>query len=487
MTGNPVESSIDRLASLKGKVEDLLGRGRFVAALALLAGMEKSNPEDHDVLRMKGRALLASGKNGEALIYLDRVVALGGINADIFIHRAAARSAAGDRLGALDDAAHAVEIDSGYAAAQACLGIALIEANSSLEDAADLLFRAYMSQPSRIDWGSWLARALDMSGREEQAEEVLSSLIRVAPMNPTPWRVRALCFARKKDWPGMETICRAAEASGIRDPNVTIMLGNSLMKQGKRSEAMDAFEVVSKLMPNDTYVQHLLASEGRIPAAERAPDAYVSAIFDGYANDFDGHLLRLGYRVPGAMRKILLDVAPFLFDAPDCDGFILDLGCGTGLMAVALGDLKCDGWVGVDLSAGMLAQARGRGLYHSLRHEEIHNAMASDLKSYRLVIAADVLCYLGDLSRFFALAASRLKEEGILIVSFEAASPDRELDFVLQPGARYAHSETYFKSCATNAGLRAKLYPEVIRDEADAPVRGFIAVCCRASSTIATI
>ena len=51
-------------------------------------------------------------------------------------------------------------------------------------------------------------------------------------------------------------------------------------------------------------------------------------------------------------------------------GSVLDLGCGTGLAALPFRPFS-DWMVGVDLSSGMLVQARTKGLYDRLIEKEI--------------------------------------------------------------------------------------------------------------------
>ena len=119
-----------------------------------------------------------------------------------------------------------------------------------------------------------------------------------------------------------------------------------------------------------------------------------------------------------------------------------DLGCGTGLMGPLLRP-ACGCLVGVDLSAGMVAKARARGCYDRtdvgelvawLRDEAATAAAAtgasgrqggskpgdgasaesssngagpsSDGGGYDLLVAADVLVYIGDLRPLMAAAAA---------------------------------------------------------------------------------
>jgi SAM-dependent methyltransferase len=80
-------------------------------------------------------------------------------------------------------------------------------------------------------------------------------------------------------------------------------------------------------------------------------------------------------------------------------GRVLDLGCGTGLVAMAIGDLPIESFTGVDLSPRMLAHARAKRIYAELREGDIIADLNSHSQRWPLITAADVLCYMGGLSR----------------------------------------------------------------------------------------
>ncbi len=132
------------------------------------------------------------------------------------------------------------------------------------------------------------------------------------------------------------------------------LLGHALSSLGRHDEASGAYAEALKLAPEDPYVRHLVAAAGLVPDLGRAPPDYVRVVFDGYATRFDAHLMGLGYRIPGLVRAIVAATPP---EERAGTGPVLDLGCGTGLMAVALSDLPLGPIVGVDLSRGMLAAA----------------------------------------------------------------------------------------------------------------------------------
>ena len=147
----------------------------------------------------------------------------------------------------------------------------------------------------------------------------------------------------------------------------------------------------------------------------------------------------------------------------------LDLGCGTGLAAEAFSDLAAviDG---IDLSPAMIEKARARNLYRHLAVADIETALGDGDANYDLIIAADTLVYLGDLSATFEGVARRLKPHGFFLFTVEiSAGPD----FELGPKRRWRHSERYLRQLAGEARLDvAGLLAAAPRTEANVPVEG---------------
>src|SRR5579875_3630878 len=82
------------------------------------------------------------------------------------------------------------------------------------------------------------------------------------------------------------------------------------------------------------------------------------ALYDEWAESYDADLTDAsqGYVAPTVAAQTVARVA-------GVDGEILDAGCGTGLVGVALTDLGARTIDGVDLSPGMLEQAKATGAY----------------------------------------------------------------------------------------------------------------------------
>jgi predicted TPR repeat methyltransferase len=124
----------------------------------------------------------------------------------------------------------------------------------------------------------------------------------------------------------------------------------------------------------------------------------------------------------------------------------------------------------VDLSGAMLEIARGRGLYDELVREEIGDWLARQAPaSLDLILALDVLIYVGDLDRVLQAAAAALALDGRFVFTIEELGTEGE--FRLLRAGRYAHAPGYVMAAAQRAGLRGvQSEPFDIRVEAGRPV-----------------
>jgi SAM-dependent methyltransferase len=111
--------------------------------------------------------------------------------------------------------------------------------------------------------------------------------------------------------------------------------------------------------------------------------------------------------VEDAMDITLLDQVAVDWEAV---GSAADLGCGTGRTGTWLKERGIGEIDGVDLSPGMLAAARARGVYRSLAEAEV-GATGLATGAYDLVVSCLVDEHLADLTPLYAEAA-RLARPG---------------------------------------------------------------------------
>ncbi len=256
-------------------------------------------------------------------------------------------------------------------------------------------------------------------------------------------------------------------------------LGEICDKLGDRSGAIAAFEQARTADPDDRHGASLhLARLGTGNAA--MPPAYVRALFDHYAPAFDRALVEgLGYRGPELLRAAVERVCG-ADGRSKRFGTALDLGCGTGLAGAVFRPLV-DWLVGVDLSGGMVAEARKKGLYDRLAAQDVCTFLDGEERtSAHLIVAADVFVYFADLVPVLAAAARVLDASGLF--AFTTETHDGE-GVILRETLRYAHAESHVRAALEAAGLKPLLLePTSTRTEKQLPVPGLLVVAAPTAS-----
>jgi predicted TPR repeat methyltransferase len=257
-------------------------------------------------------------------------------------------------------------------------------------------------------------------------------------------------------------------------------LGEAEEKNGNIPGSITAFAKALALDQTDNLGAGVrLARLGAVPASGAMTESFVASLFDQYAGHFDDHLVKaLDYRGPdiivAAIAECCINLGrEFHFDCA------LDIGCGTGLMAKAIWR-HVDSMSGIDISPLMVQKALASGMYHP---DHLH---VGDIVEYLrglsgprfdLLMAADVLVYLGELRPLFDAAFGAMSPDGIF--AFTVQSCDGAA-FRIGDDLRYHHSESYVREIAARAGLRIRtIAPCMTRLDAGKPVPGLVAVMDR--------
>ena len=468
-------------AQLARRVREMTAAGRVHAARPLLGALRRmamppAKISGAEISDMEARLLLREGRIPEALAELDAGLALDAGSLALRITRADARMQAQDIIGAAADAADAVILAPDDGPAKAVLGVILLELDRPA-DALPCLREALQHNPRNNACARAYATALERTGDADAAAAVLADAIRATPGDVALRTASIMVAMRRRDFTLAADLAETARRDGVADACVFGLRGHALSSLGRHDEASEAYAEALKLAPEDPYVRHLVAAAGLLPQASRAPAPYLETVFDGYAGRFESHLLGLHYRVPGLLRAALLAHCPPLARG-ETVGPILDLGCGTGLMGVVLSDLPLGPLTGVDISTGMLAEARAKGIYATLEHAELEAFLARDATSWPLVLAADVFCYFGVLDETFALVHARMPPGGLLLFTLEEIDPAAgPQGWRLGRQGRFAHDITYVTTAATRVGFAVRAATrEVLRAEAQADVPGLLFV-----------
>jgi predicted TPR repeat methyltransferase len=291
----------------------------------------------------------------------------------------------------------------------------------------------------RFDYG----RDLQLRGDLEAAADLFRQAIEVAPGFASAWFALGDISEKRGDLDGAIAAFQRAKAANSCD-----FLGAGLRLMRLNGDPLAAM-----------------------------PPGYVTALYDQYAPKFEVSLVgELGYRGPALLLEAVLATCsaqrkPAFFHRA------IDLGCGTGLAARAFA-AHTDEIIGIDLSPGMIQQARATGLYSEL---EVADAAAGLTHrpdaSADLILAADMMIYLHDLAPLIDEVGRVLKPGGLF--AFTAETHDGE-GVILGAGLRYAQSEAHLRGLLSDAGL---VLDHVdlgsIRNEREMPVPSLVMVASR--------
>jgi len=343
-------------------------------------------------------------------------------------------------------------------------------------EAAVCLTEVVAATPHDILSRELLSHARTANGDMDGALRTLLDGIASQPGAAATRNAAILLCIRRRDFTRAERLAEQARVAGVADASTFGLKGHALSSLGRHQEAALAYTEAQKLAPTDPVVRHLAASAA---SASGASGDYLRTLFDGFASRFETHLIELGYRVPGIIRHHVASFATAATIGP-----VLDLGCGTGLMALALSDLDLGPFTGIDLSPRMLDGARAKELYATLREGRLPEALRADTASWGLILAADVLCYFGALPEMFGAVRERLRPGGRFIFSVEELLPDHDGntlgngDWALGRLGRHAHAAAYVARMADACGYRCLEFQREARHEFG-EFQNFIKCLCR--------
>jgi len=405
-----------------------------------------------DAYELYARILEASPNHPDALHYLGLLAHDQGSNED-----------------ALRLLAYSVSLMPEHAGFRNNLGNLLLDLGR-FEEAEQEYGHALTLDPDRPDALNNYAVLCKGLGRYGDAERSLLRAIELVPDFITARNNLADVYFRQGRLE--EALKQAGEAleRAPQDPRTHESRGYLYSRLGQLEEAAAVYREWLEQDPgNPKALHHLAACTGQgVPP--RAPDAYVQYVFDAFSNSFDSRLAMLGYQAPSLVRDAVFD----RLGAAAAELDVLDAGCGTGLCAPLLKALARR-LIGIDLSSGMLAKARARGLYDELCQAELTAHMRGHAGAYDLIVSADTLVYFGALDTAMIAAAGALKPGGHLCYTVEALAEDDAGEYQLRHHGRYAHGKGYLEAVLRQAGLRGvKLDPVVLRSEGGEPVSGWL-------------
>jgi len=479
--------------------------GKLAEAERLYRQVLAADRRHLDSLRMLGLLAQAAGKNDEAVQLIREAIGfhprsaeawsdLADVHAeagrsaealeayrkamDISPYHARARNNLGDLLHRLERSAEAVaywheaiRLDPTLPEPYCNIGRALI-AEGKLEEAEQIYRRAIAAQPNYAPAHNNLAGILWKAGRKKESSESLCRALQINPNNAEAWFNLGLAWdeAGKSD----EAMGCWRKAIGINPDYAEAHqnLGEALDRKGDRLGAIREWEETLRLRPDWEALKFYLAAAKATDAPQPTvpPPAYIATLFDGYAEQFDQHLVKtLEYRVPQSLLEAAKRTGRERFDV------VVDAGCGTGLCGEVFRPIA-GRLVGVDVAPKMIEKSRQRGVYDELILGRLEDALRAR-SEVDLILAADVLNYVGELKAVFDAVGAALWQEGYFLFSIEKPTSEEGEGLILRRTRRYAHSRGYIERLARDAGMElVETTDAVIRMDHGKPLEGYIGV-----------
>jgi predicted TPR repeat methyltransferase len=376
-----------------------------------------------------------------------------------------ARHRAGDHAGAEGGYREHLRRFPGDASALHFLGLLRNQQGRNNEGIA-LILAALEADPRYVDAWSNLGIIYYEAGDLERAEKCCRKAIELAPEFANAWANLALALrARDLLEEAVQALGRALELNP-RMRSAALSYGQLLYRLDRLPQAVELYRNWLSQTPDDPIPEHMLAASAGGDCPTRASDLYIRALFDDFAEVFDRSLQLLQYQAPQLLYEAIAG-------STACPSDVLDLGCGTGLCGPLLRPIARY-LVGVDFSPKMLSLAAARGVYDQLSCAELTEWLAT-CRPFDLAIAADVLCYFGDLDHAFSRIRAILTPGGCFACSLEAGISTQP--FVLRPHGRYQHQLAYIEDSLAWAGFRSiQISQAVLRYERKDPVIGHLVI-----------
>lgn len=475
----------------------LLTQGDFEAALSLLKqaiSQDQDEPKLHNII---GSVWVAMGQKTKAIAAIERAISLDPDYASAHHNLGLLKLQDGDVDAAIDHFENATRIDPDDSSLSNSLAAAQFAARRP-HDALHTVQDALSAAPDDLDLKKSEAEYLLSCHRLDDAFERFATLIQADPDDGQ----LHLSMARAQSLLGHASDAAATLKTAARlmpqNHEVYLQLGRLWLQAKHPIRAREAFEHAAKLAPDQAVIyrdlgkaelalsktekalRHYQRSLSIDPAnpetrhfinalsgqtTSRPPAAYVTNLFDAYADSFETSLLsELDYKAFAAAAKLALTHASAARFSS-----VLDLGCGTGLFGVEIRE-HCARLAGVDLSSRMISRAANLGIYDALDTGDIVQKIATDGAVHDLYAATDVFVYLGDLLPVFQAFRDTAPRGAMLVFTTEEHSGD---GFELRASGRFAHSQAYLATSLQSLGLTMAHYSSLaLRREGNAHLTG---------------
>ncbi|HSW93643.1 MAG TPA: tetratricopeptide repeat protein [Gammaproteobacteria bacterium] len=231
--------------------------------------------------------------------------------------------------------------------------------------------------------------------------------------------------------------------------------------------ALRHFQEALRLQPHHPSIAYTVKALSQNERLLSAPAGYIQSLFNAYADHYDEHLLTaLDYQIPSHFQRIL---KKNLSETGSLN--ILDIGCGTGLSGVIAKPFATS-LTGVDLSEKMLEMAHAKSIYDTLHCADLMTFLSEKKAEYDLVIAGDVVVYIGKLDLLFQKTREALRKNGLFLFNAEISVRD---DYQMNQSGRFSHQKNYLDTLSKQNHFTVLHYEKAItRLQNSEPVYGHL-------------
>jgi len=345
------------------------------------------------------------------------------------------------------------------------LGIAFLKIKQWTE-AIKHLRQAIELEPNDKDANYNIATAYLHTGEHKKALRHYLRQIEIQSHLESYYNIGVLFMYEERHRDAIDYFKKALEL----DPNyfdAHVNIAAVYLKLACIDQATNHYRSALALKKNDPEILHILSALEQKETPKTAAPEYVQHLFDHYALHYDAHLTNLlDYKVPEQIYEAIeIDT-----NADNLQWKILDLGCGTGLCG-ALFKNRAKELIGVDISPQMIDMAEKKNIYDKLITADIQKTI-TEFYDVDLIVAADVLTYIGDLEMLFKNIKNSLKIGGIFTFTVEKNSIQ---PYTLQQTIRYAHSKKYLDQLIQKNQFEVLRCDNVVlRKQQNKPVEGLL-------------
>jgi predicted TPR repeat methyltransferase len=351
----------------------------------------------------------------------------------------------------------------------------VLAAAQQIEEAESVLRHVIALDPGNAPAHVNLAGALHQVGRLAEAAEIARhALVLDAELVAGYSTLGTILLEAGQFTAAVETLRQAEQ----RAPGAVIILTALATAENAVGNIFAAEKILQRILtlePGNLEARHMLSAVNGEPVRS-VPAGYSRQLFNWYAPKFDRMLAgALKYRAPEDLVALLAEAKP----ETRTFSRLLDLGCGTGLVADALiKHYAIAHKAGVDIAEKMVDVSREKGIYDELIHGDAADVLAATKEKFDLIAAIDLFIYVGDLTALMPLIAGALTPGGVFAYSIEVLGEGK---YKLLRTGRFAHAVKYVEDLARAAGLvPLASRPVTLRLENSADVPGRIGLLQRA-------